>query len=180
MPDSQFTHAELVQTLRTLRLGVDASDLHGSLSGYLCGGGRPGEDDWLDALAIDAEGSVAAQRTLQPLYRECRAQFEHVPANLEPLLPARDAGLPRRAAALIEWCRGFLGGFGLSGAAARRALSAEAKEILADIGTIAGSNFATSDSREDEQALADVLDFVRTAAVILHRELRDAPTHSLH
>ncbi|MEP7043413.1 MAG: UPF0149 family protein [Dokdonella sp.] len=176
MTDSRLQHAELVQTVRFLRLGVDASDLHGSLSGYLCGGARSSETDWLAALEIDlgVDQAAALQSVqLRRLYRQCRAQFEESPANIEPLLP--DAPLAQRAAGLVDWCRGFLGGFGLSGANLRTDLSAEAREILADMGTIASGNFETSESREDEQAFADVLDFACMAAVVLHRELQRAP-----
>ncbi|HEY0233306.1 MAG TPA: UPF0149 family protein [Dokdonella sp.] len=181
MTDSRLQHAELTHTVRSLRLGVDASDLHGSLSGYLCGGACPGETDWLGALEIDlgADLTAAAQSMqLRRLYRECRAQFEESPASIEPLLP--DAPLAQRAAGLVEWCRGFLGGFGLSGASLRTDLSTDAREILADLGTIANGNIQTSGSREDEQAFADVLDFACTAAAVLHRELGRAPRRSLH
>jgi len=181
MTDSRLQHAELTHAVRSLRLGVDASDLHGSLSGYFCGGGQPGESDWLGALEIDLGTDLAAiaqSVQLRRLYRQCRAQFEESPASIEPLLP--EAPLAQRATALIEWCRGFLGGFGLSGASLHTNLSAEAREILTDIGTIANGNIETSGSREDELAFADVLDFACTAAAVLHRELERAPRRSLH
>jgi len=181
MNDFRLQHAELTHAVRSLRLGIDASDLHGSLSGYLCGGASPAEADWLHALEIDlgADQAAAAQSAqLRRLYRQCRAQFEESPASVEPLLP--EAPLAQRAAGLVEWCRGFLGGFGLSGASLRADLSADAREILADIGTIASGNIETSGSREDEQAFADVLDFACTAAAVLHRELQRAPKRSLH
>lgn len=179
MDPTCLTHIELAEALRTLLPGVDASDLHGSLSGYLCGGGTAGADDWLDALQIDAEGAPSAHGTLQRLYRECRAQFAAMPASVDPLLPPRPAGPRRRGDALVEWCRGFLGGIGLSAAAARGGLSAEAREILDDFGTIAASRFEYAEARGDEQALDEVLAFVRTGAAMLHRDLGRRPC-SLH
>jgi uncharacterized protein YgfB (UPF0149 family) len=179
--DSRLGHSELAQALRVMRLGVDASDLHGSLSGYFCGGGDPGEGDWLAALALEPDDpAVARSVSLRRFFRECRAQFAQSPASVDPLLP-RAGGLAQRAAALAEWCRGFLGGFGLSGAATRATLSAEASEILADIGTIAGTNFEPGDSREDAAAFEDLLDFARMAAAVLYRERqRGVPARSLH
>lgn len=172
MLSSSLTHAELADALRKLRLGVNASDLHGSLSGYLCAGGEAGADDWVGALQLGFdEPELARDLTLERLYRECRAQFAEAPASVDPLLPAAKSGLERRADALIEWCRGFLGGVGLSGAAARAELSADAREILADLGMIAASSLEYDDARDDERALADVLVFVRTGAAVLHREL---------
>jgi hypothetical protein len=37
-----ITHAQLGQLLANLRYGIEPSDLHGSLTGYLCAGGRAG------------------------------------------------------------------------------------------------------------------------------------------
>lgn len=179
---SSLTHAELAQALRELKLGVNASDLHGSLSGYLCAGGSAGPEDWIDALQLGFdEPGLARDGTLGRLYRECRAQFAEEPASVDPLLPSATVGLPSRAGALIEWCRGFLGGVGLSGALAPAPLSAEAREILDDLGVIAASHLRYADTREDERALTEVLDFVRTGAAMLHRELsRRARSRALH
>ena len=177
------THAELADVLQALRLGVDASDLHGSLTGYLCAGGQTGDADWPAALELEADAAtVAADPLLQQFVRRCRAQFTPVPACIEPLLPAPEAPLPRRAAALVEWCRGFLGGFGLGGSARPVPLSAEANEILADFGTIAASRFHHTDAGDDAAAFAEVLEFVCTAAALLHRDVRaaQAAKRSLH
>ncbi|MGN6519351.1 MAG: UPF0149 family protein [Dokdonella sp.] len=165
------SHQELAGVLAALRLGVNPSDLHGSLTGYLCAGGVAGEDDWLDRLELAPE-NAGAQRdaVLKALLAASRAQFERQPARVLPLLPAADAPLARRADALVEWCRGFLGGFGLVGTTLRVELSDDAAEILSDFGTIAASRLEIEGGREDEQAFADVLDFVRTASALLHRE----------
>lgn len=180
MDPTSPTHAELTEALRALRLGVDASDLHGSLSGYLCAGGDAGSDDWTEALQLGFdEPDLARNPILQRLYRQCRAQFAEEPASVDPLLPAEAAGVPRRADALIEWCRGFLGGVGLSGATSRTDLSADAREILADLGMIAASSLEYADARDDERALEEVLVFVRAGSAMLYRELKPRP-HALH
>ena len=85
-------------------------------------------------------------------------------------MPAFNAPVERRADALVEWCRGFLGGVGLSGTAARL-LSADANEVLADIGRIAASRFDYDDDEEDESALNEVLEFVRVGVLLLHAEM---------
>lgn len=181
MDPDNLTHAELTAVLRTLRLGVDASDLHGSLSGWLCGGGSAA-GHWLEALQLDFDEPAAAQdRTLEKLYRECRAQFAATPASVDPLLPAAPAALPQRADALVEWCRGFLGGVGLSGAMARPQSSEEAREILDDLGVVAASKLEYAGTRDDQRALDEVLAFVRTAVAMLHAELnRRTSARALH
>ncbi|MBA8882196.1 UPF0149 family protein [Dokdonella fugitiva] len=165
------SHEELAGVLATLRLGVHPSDLHGSLTGYLCAGGLAGDDDWLERLELAPGDADAGQHAaLRALLAAARAQFEQDPARVMPLLPVRGAPLARRADALVEWCRGFLGGFGLVGTTLRAHLSDDATEILADLGTIAGSRLEVGGGKEDEQAFTDVLDFVRTATAVLHRE----------
>jgi len=166
------THAEVARSLATLRLGIDASDLHGSLSGYLCAGGSAGPTAWPQALQLEWPADVLdTVPVLQRLYTDCQAQFDGPCADVAPLLPPDEAPLPQRAGALTAWCRGFLGGCGLSGALEGAMLSEDVASILADLGMIAATHFDAADSREDEQAFGDVLDFVRTATALLHREV---------
>jgi uncharacterized protein YgfB (UPF0149 family) len=178
------SHDRVSSVLASLRLGIDASDLHGSLTGYLCAGGRAGADDWLDRLELSpADAQAAREDTLAAVLAAGLAQFSHDPAQVEPLLPAAGAAMALRANALVEWCRGFLGGFGLVGSTLRTDLSDDAKEILADFATIATSRLEVEGGASDEQAFTDVLDFVRVAVARLHRESgesRRAATRSLH
>ena len=177
-----MTHAELAVALKTLQLGVGASDLHGSLTGYLCAGGRAGIDEWPRALAIEPETETALNDiTLRRLYTDCREQLEDPDLGFEPLLPGADASVEHRAEALVEWCRGFLGGVGLSGAQPR-GLSVDAAEVLSDIGRIASSSFDYDDAEEDETALCEVLEFVRVGVLLLHAEMRKprSTRHTVH
>lgn len=178
------THAALAAALASLSLGVQASELHGSLTGYLCAGGKATATDWLERLEIGVPGEAAASHpTLRMLHAAALAQFEPASQHAEPLLPAANAPLEQRAEALVEWCRGFLGGYGLAGALASAAPSAVASDVLSDFGTIAGSHFDYDDEAEDARAFADVLEFVREATALLHRESRQRTvtlTRALH
>jgi hypothetical protein len=167
-----LTHAQLGEMLARAQLGVGASDLHGSLTGYVCGGGSAGARGWLDALELKPEAqSSLPDVALTRLYEDCVAWFEDPELRFEPLLPETDASLDARADALVEWCRGFLGGLGLAGVTARQELSADANEILRDLGTIAASHFEYADAEEDENALAEVIEFIRVGVLLLHAEL---------
>ncbi len=178
------SHDRVSSVLASLRLGINASDLHGSLTGYLCAGGRAGAEDWPDRLELSpADARAAHDDTLAAVLAAALAQFSHEPAQVEPLLPAASAAVALRANALVEWWRGFLGGFGLVGSTLHARLSDDANEILADFGTIATSRLEVEGGARDEQAFADVLDFVRAAVARLHRESgesRRAAARSLH
>ncbi|WP_267120279.1 UPF0149 family protein, partial [Xanthomonas sacchari] len=90
-----------------------------------------------------------------------------------------DAGapLPERADALFDWCRGFLGGFGLAAGAAPP-LSEEGQEALQDVARLAQASADDFDSGdEDEDALAEIEEFVRVAVLLLHSDCVLGPRH---
>jgi uncharacterized protein YgfB (UPF0149 family) len=111
---------------------------------------------------------------LDRLAKQARGELADPELGFEPLLPADDRPLTERADALVEWCRGFLGGFGLAGAGAHAKLSDEAQEILRDLTTIASSAFDFGDESEDEDALIEVHEFVRMGAMLLFTECQGA------
>jgi uncharacterized protein YgfB (UPF0149 family) len=168
---------ELDTAIRRLQLGADASELHGSLCGFLAGGGTPVRQSLLAALELEGEvttASVQDQALLDRLAKQARGELADPELGFEPLLPADDRPLTERADALVEWCRGFLGGFGLAGAGAHAKLSDEAQEILRDLTTIASSAFDFGDESEDEDALIEVHEFVRMGAMLLFTECQGA------
>jgi len=168
----------LDDALRRLRLAVDASELHGSLCGFLAGGGVPGKRSLIQVLELDGAevaASPADHQLLGRLVEQAEADLADPEMGFEPLLPADDRPLSERAEALVDWCRGFLGGFGLTGVAAHARLSDEAQEILRDLGAIAASEFDFGDETEDEDALIEVNEFVRVGAMLLHTECAASP-----
>jgi yecA family protein len=178
MNSNTITHAELGTALRELEFGVAASDLHGSLTGFLCGGGTASPRTWLQRLEIEVDPGVqthARMDLLARLFTDCRARLEDQGFGFEPLLPGEDEPLSERADALVQWCRGFLGGLGLSGVNAERGLSDDGNEILRDFGAIAASQLEYEGSEEDESALFEVLEFIRVGVMLLHAELAPPP-----
>ena len=173
-PTPAITHAELGQLLAVNQCGVGASDLHGSLTGYLCGGGSTSPRQWLEALALDFNEGEIPPAQLEQLYLDCSAWLADPDLVFEPLLPGGQSSVAVRADALVEWCRGFMGGLGLSGHSGAGRLSSEAEEILQDLSTIAGSRFEYKDAEEDENALVEVVEFIRVAVLLLHAELTSA------
>jgi uncharacterized protein YgfB (UPF0149 family) len=172
-PAELIGHEELDAVAARLKLAVDASELHGSLCGYLSGGGRVGRGALLKVLELDGEEvapSVPDEALLERLVRQSEEELADPELGFEPLLPADDRPLAERAEALGDWCRGFLGGFGLAGPEKHAKLSEETQEILRDLGTIAASEFELGDTREDEDALIELHEFVRVAAMLLHAE----------
>jgi uncharacterized protein YgfB (UPF0149 family) len=174
-------HAELAEALARLRLGTSASELHGSLAGFVSGGGRFGSGSILTALHLEAGEHVAGpddEALLLRLRRQCELALDDSDLTFQPLLPDDETPLPERAESLVEWVRGFLGGFGLAGADAHAGLTEDAREVLRDMGTIAASEFDFGDDAEDEDALIEVIEFVRVGALLLHAERSHAQAPS--
>lgn len=164
---------ELDAAAARLQLAEDASGLHGSLCGFLAGGGRIGKQSVVEALHMDAEAatpSAGDKALLDRLVKQTESELSDPELGFEPLMPADDRPLAERADALVDWCRGFLGGFGLGGAENHGKLSDEAREILKDLGTIAASAFEFGDEAEDEDSLIEVHEFVRMGAMLLFAE----------
>lgn len=166
-------HDELDDVVAHLRLSIPASELHGSLCGLLASNGRPGRRSVLGALHLQAGSDSVSehdQDALDQLARQSEHELADPELGFEPLLPADDRPLPERADALVDWCRGFLSGFGLGGPDAHGRLSDEAREILSDLGAIASSSLDFGSEEEDEDALIEVHEFVRMGAMLLFTE----------
>jgi uncharacterized protein YgfB (UPF0149 family) len=159
-------HQALETQARALDLGVEPSELHGSLCGFLAGGGDADRRRWLSQLALEA-GSVEQGSPLDALFEASTWQLADSDYSFRLLLPADSAALEVRAQALIGWCRGFLGGFGLGGRDAT-ALSPEGAEALQDLATLAASEPGFESPETDEEALGELGEFVRVAALLLY------------
>ena len=165
------SHPEVQQAIDALALSVDASELHGSLCGLLCGGARSGRREWLTQLALEPERAPPADGALDRLFLGSQEQLADPGMGFQLLMPDDEASMAARGEALLGWCRGFLGGFGLAPRGGRP-LSADADEALQDLSRIAASELSYEESEADEEALAEVAEFVRVAALLLHGEGR--------
>ena len=174
------THADLSEAIDTLRLGLSASELHGALTGYLTAGAMPHAKSWLSDLAlqeIDQALGQLPQRTLfDQMFRDCTSDLEDPELSFDLLLPEDEAPMTERAIALVDWCRGFLGGLGLSGIDLKDSVSKDANEVLTDLARIASTRFdEESGGEEDEEAYTEVVEYVRVGVMLLHTEFARPP-----
>jgi uncharacterized protein len=168
--------AEVDAAARQSGLAVDPSELHGALCGWLAAGGA-GSPDWLaHVLADDAIPAVATGSTFDQLREASAGQLEDRSFDFELLLPDADAPLSIRSGALFDWCRGFLGGFGLA-AGKSPPLSDEGSEALADIAKLAAATPQDDGDEEDEAALVEIEEFVRVAVLLIHGDCVLAVRH---
>ena len=178
MTDSSLPpYSEVIQQTRQLRLGVEAAELHGSLCGLISGGKTGNRELWLGLALADPDiAPIDPGSALDQLYLASVEALSSPELGFALLLPEDDAPVSERGEALVNWCRGFLGGFGLAAGAAP-ALSEESSEALADIARIASSDLSYDDPEADEDALEEVAEFVRVAVMLLHSDCVLAPRH---
>lgn len=140
-------------------------------------GGGDDAPDWLAKVLADDHAPRAAEGgALEALHTVSRAQFEDRDFGFALLLPDDDAPLAERSEALFDWCRGFLGGFGLA-AGKDPPLSDEGREALEDLARLAAATPEPDGDEEDEAAYAEIEEFVRVAALLLHGDCVMGPRH---
>ncbi|WP_245156492.1 UPF0149 family protein [Agrilutibacter solisilvae] len=155
---------------------MSPSEFHGSVCGWLAGGGEAGPDWLARVMADDALQAVPADSPLDLLRAASAAQLAHRSFEFELLMPGADAGLAERSGALFDWCRGFVGAFGLA-AGDKALLSEDSREALADLVRLAGAQAQDEGDEEDEEALMEIEEFVRVAVMLLHGDCVLAPRH---
>ena len=176
MPEPLPPISEVEQACREASLATPAPELHGGLCGWLAGGGDAA-GNWLARVMVDDSlPAPAAGSTLARLHAATVAQFEDGDFGLELLVPGDEASLEVRSGALFDWCRGFVGAFGLAAGASPR-LSGEGEEALADLARLARATAQDDGDEEDEAALAEIEEFVRVAALLLHGDCALAARH---
>lgn len=168
--------SEVDAQIASLSLSMAASELHGALCGWLAGGGI-NDQQWLtNVLVDDALTPPESDSALDELRRVSAAQLADRSFDFGLLMPDADSSLSTRSGALFDWCRGFLGGFGLA-AGASPGLSPESSEALGDIAKLAAAQAQDDGDEEDEAALVEIEEFVRVATLLLHGDCVLAAEH---
>src|SRR3954468_16268199 len=134
---------DIAELIGRCNLATTVSEFHGSLVGFISAGGHF-HGSLLDALQFEPDPAPAADELA--MLNRLRHQTENWLADgdltFEPWLPEDDASLGERTNGLVDWARGFLGGFGLGGTPeTAKSLTEDAQEVLKDLATIATSDF---------------------------------------
>lgn len=156
-----MTYAAVDDLLQRLGLVQDAAEFHGALCGRLC------------AVAEGEMDEVAGQPLLQALRDQSLHDLKDIGAGFQPLLPEDDAELSGRVEALAQWCAGFVFGLGSVPGFDLSALSGDAREMVSDMTEISRAETAPRDDAEsDEEAYAEILEYVRVGAQLVFMETR--------
>lgn len=172
----QVTFPEIARVLETLSATVPPSESHGCLCGALCTTVHYPLERWLDEIVPDMEEATEGdRRALNLLFADTVSALRGDQMEFEPLLPSDDATLEQRATALAQWCQGFLYGFGSGRPPKAEELPVNVEEILRDLTHIGRATVDPGESgEEEEQAYAEVMEYVRAGVQLIHDELAEA------
>ena len=172
MPIQNSPYDAFSKLLSTSGHPCSPAELHGVLLGRSCTGVGFDADNWLADVAelLETEPTENVRNALIGLQEMVKGELTGDDVTVVLLLPTDDAPLTERAAALGQWCQGFLSGFGLT----RRAysLSDEANEVLRDLAAIAQVQDALEESEDGESDYMEVMEYLRVAPLLLFTETK--------
>lgn len=179
----EFEHA-LAAAAGTLDAG-DLSECHGAVCGMLCR--RPREDaeaflSLLSSLELVRDPDQGLRELLVRLHGATASQISDEQMRFSLWLPGDEEDLEDRTRALARWSSGFLAGLGFGHDTALDELSEEIEGVLGDVQQIAlAETDADAEGEEEEQALTEIVEYLRVVALMLREELRPAaPRDSVH
>jgi len=179
LPDFEHTLAIAQGNLETAEL----AECHGVACGLLVRLPESSLDAYvglLDMLELVSSPGTGLKMSLEELLNSTRIQLADEEMGLSLWLPDDSEILEERTMALSQWCSGFLAGLGSSGEDNLKALSDDASDALADLQQVAKADVTdTTESEEDENAYAEVVEYIRVVTLMIREDLRGPDTEDL-
>lgn len=166
------SYAEIQRVLADERSLTDAAEAHGTLAGALCTASTYRFEDWLQEILPDGRAQPISSGALRSLFFVTAETLAGAEMTFEPLLPEDAQPIDERAAALSQWCVGFLYGLGSGSIPDLSKLPGEAGEVVRDFDEITRVGVGSGDSEEqNEAAYAELVEFVRVGVQLVFEEL---------
>jgi yecA family protein len=170
--------------LEKLETEVTPSEVHGTLAGLLCAITSAKAELWQHNLwphASHDSGDLLITEALEifnQLHDTTRLQLNDPNCEFQLLLPVDDDHIDNRVNALGDWCQAYLLGLALGGVKKFDALPDDAREVANDLVEIAraGSSYSLEGNEEDENAYAELIEYIRVGVLLINEELQ--PTKS--
>ncbi|MDR0219393.1 MAG: YecA family protein [Enterobacteriaceae bacterium] len=157
------------EILHQQSVALTAAEMHGLISGLLCGGNH--DSSWqtlVHDLANDGLAfSQVLARPIRELYEITFESLDDSNFNFNLLLPDDEAGVFACADALAGWVNHFLLGLGV--ASPKLTEKPEIKEVVTDLRDIGMLGYDESEDQEElSQALEEVMEYVRVAVQLCY------------
>lgn len=173
---------ELQEVLSAAGLPCSAPAAHGLLSGCLVAdpslSGARLEQALGERHPPPGHDPQAFHQAVEALRLQVLRALNDADLGFEPLLPDDSEDLEFRTRTLGQWVDGFLGGLGQTPRLGGLKPSPEATEILRDFAEIARIEAEPEANEDNEQALAELNEYVRVGVMLLADELAPAQPRS--
>ncbi len=172
-------YEKLNQLLHQQAVALTPAEMHGLISGMLCGGGDEGARWQTLVHELTNEGLAFSQTLADPL----RELHEATAASLEDqgflfrlLLPDdENSTVFSRVDALAGWVNHFLLGLGVVQPQLGKT-KGELREAIEDLRNIGQLGYDEDEDQEElAQSLEEVIEYVRMAAMLCHTEFNHQP-----
>ena len=150
---------------------LTTAEVQGIAVGMLSVNEKVSHTDWLDELL--ANTTVVSNQNMQLLLKwfdEIKYLLTDEQFKFDLMLPDDTVELNIRLEALKSWCEGFL--LGVSKVGLADIYNDEVHEILKDISEFTKLD-TTAEGEEDEQAFAEVTEFLRCAVLVFREQFND-------
>ncbi|BBG59599.1 Uncharacterized protein conserved in bacteria [Providencia rustigianii] len=159
----------LDKLLQQHSIALTAAEIHGLITGLICGGSR--ENGWQTLVHDLANDGLAFPQTVaQPLRELFDSTFEALDDSefaFNMLFPHEDASVFDHADALAGWVNHFLLGIGVSHSKLME--QKEIAEVITDLRNIGMLGYDEEEDQEElEQALEEVVEYVRVAVQLCY------------
>jgi uncharacterized protein len=171
----QVTFPEIAHVLGEMQSSVPAAESHGCLCGALCAAPDYSLERWFEEIVPEESPGTSSEDSspLKLLFEDTVRALRGDEMEFEPLLPDDDVALQDRAHALSLWCQGFLYGFGTAEPPQPEQIPSNVNEVLRDLTHIGRATVdLTEVNEEEEQAYAEVIEYLRVGVQLIHDELQ--------
>lgn len=174
-----LSYSDVSQQLKTANIALSPAELHGFLSGLVCGGIT--DQSWQPLLFQFTNENHAYPTALLQQVTQLYQQISEKLADIDGfdfalLLPEDEEDIFARADSLSEWANHFLLGFGL----AQPKLDKEKGDIgeaLDDLHDICQLGYDENEDKEElSEALEEIIEYVRTIACLLFTHFQSQQT----
>ncbi|PSJ47276.1 YecA family protein [Zobellella endophytica] len=171
--NARLNYEAFTSLLEQHNMVVTAAEVHGVISGLICGGMAKDDVRWQrhfdellnDGFGLPAELKKAVNLLFYRVYDELLSQ-----ARFELLLPEDDMPLDERLDAMMEWAGAFLAGFGVVQQELNKA-SPELQEMIQDISNITQvSGEFEQENEENEAAFVVLYEHLKLGATLAFEE----------
>lgn len=164
--------SKTAELLESCGIYSTAGEIHGVLTGQVCAcAGDPDLELTRKILVLDEEVPVVINDLFGMFVEDIRGQLQAEDYSFQPLLPADEAPLEQRIAALGEWCDGFNAGFAAAWTGGDATMAPETREVLGDFARIAQVDQEEVDDasdRENEVNFMEIVEYARMAAITVY------------